>query len=105
MARLVAVLDANAPCIPPGCGTSSMRLAIAGMFQPRWTTTILDECFDNISADRPDLTAEQLNRTRHLMAVAVPDARSSGREPEGHLGLSAERGGRRRAPPRPPRPR
>lgn len=79
MARLVAVLDANVlhPARPRDL---LLRLAIAGTFQPRWTATILAECVGSIAADRPDLTAEQLDRTRHLMGVAVPDALVEGYE-------------------------
>jgi predicted nucleic acid-binding protein len=79
MARLVAVLDANV-LYPARLRDLLLRLAIAGMFQPRWTAPILAECFDSLLADRPDLTAEQLDRTRHLMAVAVPDALVEGYE-------------------------
>lgn len=79
MARLVAVLDANV-LYPARLRDLLLRLAIAGMFRPRCTPTILDECFDSISADRPDLTAKQLDRTRHLMAVAIPDALVDGFE-------------------------
>ena len=32
------------------------------------------EYFANLSADRPDIPAESLRRTRRLMAVAIPDA-------------------------------
>src|SRR5437867_7929871 len=79
MARLVAVLDANV-LYPARLRDLLLRLTIAGLFQARWTATILEECFGSLSADRPDLTAEQLDRTRHLMAVAVPDALVEGYE-------------------------
>lgn len=73
MARLVAVLDANV-LYPARLRDLFLRLAIAGLFSARWTDEILDECFNSLSADRPDLTAAQLDRTRHLMGVAIPDA-------------------------------
>lgn len=79
MARLVAVLDANV-LYPARLRDLLLRLTIAGVFQARWTARILDECFEGISADRPDLTAAQLDRTRHLMGVAVPDALVEGYE-------------------------
>ena len=45
----------------------------------RWTERILDECFRNIVAARPDLEGK-LDRTRRLMAEAIPDALVSGYE-------------------------
>ncbi len=51
-----------------------LRLAIAGHYRARWSERILDECFSNLVADRPDLPAKRLDRTRGLMNVAVPDA-------------------------------
>ncbi|HTP51676.1 MAG TPA: PIN domain-containing protein [Anaeromyxobacteraceae bacterium] len=51
-----------------------VRLAMTGLFQAKWTDQILDECFDNIVANRPDLKIESLARTRQLMNRAVPDA-------------------------------
>jgi hypothetical protein len=40
----------------------------------------LDECFDNIIADRPELSAQALARTRQLMNEAVRDCLVSGYE-------------------------
>lgn len=79
MHRPVALLDANV-LYPARLRDLLMRLAIAGLYQARWSERILDECFDNLNADRPDLTVEQLARTRRLMAVAVPDAAVTGFE-------------------------
>ena len=73
MARPVAVLDANV-LYPARVRDLLLRLAIAGHYRARWTERILDECFNNLLADRPDLPAERLDRTRGLMNVAVPDA-------------------------------
>ena len=50
-----------------------MRIAQSGVVRARWTDRILDECFLNLAADRPDLSAEHLTRTRRLMCEAVPD--------------------------------
>lgn len=58
----------------PGFATCSLRPAIAGLFRARWTERILDECFANLSADRPDIPPEPLRRTRRVMAVATADA-------------------------------
>jgi len=79
VSRPVAVLDANV-LYPARLRDLFLRLAIAGHFSARWTDEILDECFTSISADRPDLTAAQLDRTRHLMGIAVPDALVAGYE-------------------------
>lgn len=57
-----------------------LRLAIAGLYQARWSEQILDECFDNLLENRPDLTHEQVARTRQLMATALPDASVTGFE-------------------------
>ncbi len=73
------MLDANV-LYPARLRDLLLRLAIAGLFHARWTAAILDECFESVSADRPDLTAEQLDRTRRLMAIAIPDAEVEGYE-------------------------
>lgn len=73
MARPVAVLDANV-LYPARVRDLLLRLAIAGRYRALWTERILDECFNNLLADRPDLPAERLHRTRGLMKAAVPDA-------------------------------
>ena len=73
MARPVAVLDANV-LYPARVRDLLLRLAIAGRYQALWTERILDECFGNLLADRPDLPVERLHRTRGLMNLAVPDA-------------------------------
>lgn len=73
MPRPVALLDANV-LYPARLRDLVIRLAIAGLYQARWSERILDECFDNLLEDRPDLTREQLTRTRQLMTTALPDA-------------------------------
>ena len=50
-----------------------MRVAHAGLVRARWTDAILDECFGNLAAARPDLSPEALARTRKLMNAAVAD--------------------------------
>jgi len=65
MPPLVAVLDANV-LYPARLRDLLIRLAIAGLYQARWTERILGECFDNLVADRPDLPADRLRRTRQL---------------------------------------
>lgn len=79
MPRPVALLDANV-LYPARSRDLPIRLAIAGLYQARWSEQILDECFDNLLENRPDLTQEQLVRTRLLMATALPDAPVTGYE-------------------------
>ena len=67
------MLDANV-LYPARLRDLLIRLAIAGLYQARWSEQILDECFDNLLENRPDLTQEQLARTRQLMTTALPDA-------------------------------
>lgn len=50
-----------------------MHLAITDLFNARWTDKIHDEWIRNVLKDRPDLKAEQLQRTRELMDRAVRD--------------------------------
>ena len=49
-----------------------LRVARTGLVRAHWTEQILDECFRNILANRPDLVA-LLARTRELMNQAIPD--------------------------------
>ena len=48
------------------------------MVQAKWTDRILDECFDNIIADRPELSAQALARTA---GHSGGTSRLSGRSP------------------------
>lgn len=73
------MLDANV-LYPARLRDLLIRLAIASLYQARWSERILDECFDNIIEDRPDLTPAQLARTRRLMTAALPDASVTGYE-------------------------
>lgn len=79
MPRPVALLDANV-LYPARLRDLLIRLAINGLYQARWSEQILDECFDNLLENRPDLTQEQLARTRRLMTTALPDASVTGYE-------------------------
>ena len=53
MARPVALLDANV-VYPARLRDLLIRLAIAGLYQARWSEQILNECFDSLIEDRPD---------------------------------------------------
>lgn len=50
-----------------------VRLAREGMVQAKWTEEILDEVFDNLRENRPDLDPNRLKRTRTLMNAALRD--------------------------------
>jgi hypothetical protein len=54
--------------------------ALSGVVRVRWSEQILDEVFDNLIQDRPDLDPTLLSRTRTLMNDAVHDAMISGFE-------------------------
>ncbi|GAB3767392.1 putative nucleic acid-binding protein [Nocardioides ginsengisegetis] len=58
-----------------------IRVAQAGLVQAKWTDQILDEVFDNLTANRPDLDPAKLARTRDLMNRAVRDCLVTGYEP------------------------
>jgi len=51
-----------------------MHLAVAGACQARWSERIYDEWIRNVLANRLDLRAEQLARTRELMNAHALDA-------------------------------
>lgn len=75
----VVVYDA---CVlyPAPLRDSLLRLAGSGLVRARWSDEILDECFRSILANRPELKAGALERTRALMNTAVPDCLVSGYE-------------------------
>jgi len=58
-----------------------MHLALADLFQARWTDAIHDEWTRNVLANRPDLTPASLGRCRELMDAHVPDCLVAGYEP------------------------
>ncbi len=51
-----------------------MWLALSGRFRARWSNEIHCEWKRNLLKNRPDLKAEQLDRTSELMDRAIPDA-------------------------------
>lgn len=51
------------------------------LFRARWSDMVHDEWVRNLLKNRPDLTAEDLIRTRDLMNAAVPDCIVTGFEP------------------------
>lgn len=57
-----------------------MHLALSDLYRARWSDLIHDEWTRNVLASRPDLTQEQLNRTRRLMNANVRDCLATGFE-------------------------
>ena len=50
-----------------------MQLALSDLFRARWTKQIHDQWIRNVLKNRPDLTLEQLTRTKQLMDNNVRD--------------------------------
>jgi len=73
----VVVYDANV-LYPSTLRDVLIRVALTGLVQAKWTDDILDEVFDNIKANRPDLDTGKLDRTRLLMQRAVRDSMVTG---------------------------
>lgn len=57
-----------------------MHLALSGLYRARWSEAIHDEWTRNLLAARPDLSREQLQRTRRLMNAHARDCLVSGFE-------------------------
>jgi hypothetical protein len=57
-----------------------MWLALTDLFKARWTSRIHDEWISNVLQNRPDLTLEQLTKTRNLMDRNVRDCLVTGFE-------------------------
>ena len=80
MATTAALLDA---CVlyPAQLRDLLLSLAAADLFRPKWSNLIHEEWITNILANRPDLTRQQLERTRDIMDQRVLDALVQGFEP------------------------
>lgn len=57
-----------------------VRAGIVGFVQAKWTDKILDETFESIIGNRPDLDPVALRRTRELMNCAIRDCLVQGYE-------------------------
>jgi hypothetical protein len=57
-----------------------MHLALSDMYRARWSDMIHDEWTRHVLANRPDLTPDQLKRTRQLMNAHVRDSLVTGFE-------------------------
>lgn len=79
MANLTALYDA---CVlyPAPLRDLLMHLALTDLFRAKWTDAIHDEWTRSVLEDRPDLTREQLERTRSLMNAHVRDCLVTGYE-------------------------
>ncbi len=66
MANFTAIYDA---CVlyPAPLRDLLMHLALTDLFRAKWTDAIHDEWIRSVLENRPDLTREQLERTRALM--------------------------------------
>lgn len=72
MSNPIVLLDA---CVlyPAPLRDLLMHLALADLFQAKWSDDIHNEWIRNVLANRPDLTLAQLTRTRKLMDQHVRD--------------------------------
>jgi len=79
MSNFVAIYDA---CVfyPAPVRDFLIRLARTNLFRARWTNQIHDEWIAALLRNRPDLTSEQLARTRARANDAVPDCLVTGYE-------------------------
>lgn len=74
------VYDANV-LYPAPLRDLLIRVGMTGVVRAKWTEEILDEVFRNIAANRTDLSANQLERTRTLMNRAIRDVVVDGYQP------------------------
>ena len=79
MATFGAFFDANV-LYPSGLRNFLMHLAVTGIFRAHWSAQVHEEWIGNLLKNRPDLTRAKLERTRHLMDNALPDALVTGYE-------------------------
>lgn len=79
MKKLIVVYDA---CVlyPAPLRDLLMWLALTDLFQAKWTEKIHQEWIRNVLKNRPDLSLNQLNRTKQLMNRHVKDALVTGYE-------------------------
>ncbi len=79
MSNFTALFDA---CVlyPAPLRDLLMHLAMTDLFRAKWTDQIHDEWIEGVLRERPDLTREQLQRTRELMNAHVRDCLVTGYE-------------------------
>jgi hypothetical protein len=78
--RFTVVYDA---CVlyPAPLRVLLMRLALTDLYQARWSDESHDEWITAVLRNRPDLSRQQLERTRSLMNAHVRDALVDGHQP------------------------
>jgi predicted nucleic acid-binding protein len=72
MANLTVIYDANVLYSAP-LRDFFVELALTNLFAAHWTEEIHLEWMRNVLKNRPELTIEQLNRTKNLMNANVKD--------------------------------
>ena len=72
MTDLTVVYDASV-LYPAPLRDLLMWLALTDLYKARWTNEIHDEWMRNVLKNRPDLTLQQLTRTKNLMNSCVRD--------------------------------
>ena len=79
MANFIVIYDS---CVlyPAPLRDLLMRLALADLYQAKWTKEIHREWMRNLLKNRPDLTKEQLEQTRSKMDLHVRDCLVEGYE-------------------------
>ena len=77
---VVVILDASV-LYPAITRSVLIYLALAELYQARWSELIQDEWTRNLLQNRPDLDPQRIARTRSLMDSRIPDAVVSGYEP------------------------
>jgi predicted nucleic acid-binding protein len=80
MANFTVIYDANV-LYPAPLRDFLMRLALTDLFRAKWTEDIHEEWIRNVLGARPDLSREQLERTRDLMNANVRDCLVEGYQP------------------------
>ena len=79
MRTTVAFLDASVLYSAP-LRDLLLELAVSDLFRAKWSASVHEEWIRALLRNRPDLTAERLERTRHLMDAHVRDALVTGFE-------------------------
>ncbi len=79
MPNFIALLDANV-LYPAPLRDLLMHLTLTELFAAKWTNDIHDEWIRNLLKNRPDISKEQLARTRNNMNKAVEDCLVTGYE-------------------------
>lgn len=79
MSGLIAFLDANV-LYSAALRDLLMRLALQGLFHPKWSAIVHEEWMAAVQQNFPNITRQQLERTRDLMNLYAKDSLVSGFE-------------------------